>query len=191
MSTFIQQGCIKLIKSDRLCDKILLFQINPNFPFIKQSWNKVSPKIFSSTTVFNIDNNKKCFLSSRSVNLSFVLEQLLVVAGVLRNCSRFAHRLVQRLVHKQPEKLYQRKLRKERWGTNCFFFFSCTKHLLCHMFMECIQYGTSLCSCTSQNSRSLGFINVSSTTAEGLFTNIGSHFSRLFGTDTWNYRREM
>ncbi len=27
---------------------------------------KVSTKILSTTTVFNIDNNKKCFLSSKS-----------------------------------------------------------------------------------------------------------------------------
>ncbi len=42
-----------------------------NFLFIKESWNiihiTISTKIWSSTTVFNIDNNQKCFLSSKSV----------------------------------------------------------------------------------------------------------------------------
>ncbi len=42
-----------------------------NFLFIKESWKiqciTVSTKILGSTTVFNIDNNQKCFLSSKSV----------------------------------------------------------------------------------------------------------------------------
>ncbi len=49
----------------------LLFQINAvflNFLFICESWKikciTVSAKILCSTTVFNIDNNQKCFLSS-------------------------------------------------------------------------------------------------------------------------------
>ncbi len=51
----------------------ILFKINAvllNFLFIKESWKikciTVSTKTFSSTTVFNIDNNQKCFLSSKS-----------------------------------------------------------------------------------------------------------------------------
>ncbi len=50
-----------------------LFQINAvllNFLFICESWKikciTVSTKISCSTTVFNIDNNQKCFLSSKS-----------------------------------------------------------------------------------------------------------------------------
>ncbi len=41
-----------------------------NFLFICESWKikciTVSTKILCSTTVFNIDNNQKCFLSSKS-----------------------------------------------------------------------------------------------------------------------------
>ncbi len=51
----------------------IISQINAallNFLFICESWKikyiTVSTKILCSTTVFNIDNNQKCFLSSKS-----------------------------------------------------------------------------------------------------------------------------
>ncbi len=73
INTFIHQGCIKLIKSDsKLIYKIFIFQINAvllNCLFIQESWKKKTwflTKILCSTTVFNIDNNQKCFLSSKS-----------------------------------------------------------------------------------------------------------------------------
>ncbi len=57
----------------KACYKRFLFQINAvllNFIFICESWKikyiTVSTKILCSTTVFNIDNNQKCFLSSKS-----------------------------------------------------------------------------------------------------------------------------
>ncbi len=74
INTFIQQGCIKLIKSDSKDLQYIFFLINAvllNFLFIKESWKikyiTFSTKIWSSTTVFNIDNNQKWFLSSKSV----------------------------------------------------------------------------------------------------------------------------
>ncbi len=55
------------------CYERFLFQINAvffYFVFIKDSWKikciTVSTKILCGTTVFNIDNNQKCFLSSKS-----------------------------------------------------------------------------------------------------------------------------
>jgi len=67
------QGCIKLIKCGSrhlLCYKRFLFQINAvlfNFLFIKNPKRIiVCTKILSNTTVFNIDNKKKCFLSIKS-----------------------------------------------------------------------------------------------------------------------------
>ncbi len=54
-------------------EKIYIFQINAvllNSLIIIEFWGKnvsrIPQKIFSSTTVFNIDNNKKYFLSSKS-----------------------------------------------------------------------------------------------------------------------------
>ncbi len=51
--------------------QVILFQIGAvvlNFLFIKESWKiLLNHKILRSTTVFNIDNNQKCFLSSKSV----------------------------------------------------------------------------------------------------------------------------
>ncbi len=44
--TFIQQGCINLIKSGNLTKDLYT-------------------KILSSTNLFNIDDNNKCFLSSK------------------------------------------------------------------------------------------------------------------------------
>ncbi len=53
--------------------KIFIFQTDAvllNYLFICESWKikciTVSIKILYSTTVFNIDNNQKCFLSSKS-----------------------------------------------------------------------------------------------------------------------------
>ncbi len=74
---FIHQGHIKLIKRASTdiykCNKRFLFQINAvllNFLFICESWKiksiTVSTKILCSTTVSNIDNNQKYFLSSKS-----------------------------------------------------------------------------------------------------------------------------
>ncbi len=58
---YIQQGCIKLIKSDIYnVTKDFCFQINAG-P-LKLSLSKNPDKmitVLSSTTVFNIDNNKK------------------------------------------------------------------------------------------------------------------------------------
>ncbi len=63
----------KVLQKIMLCYKRFLFQINAellNFLFIKESWkiksSMVSTKTWSSRTVFNIDNNQKCFLSSKS-----------------------------------------------------------------------------------------------------------------------------
>ncbi len=73
INTFIQQGCINLIKTDSKdiynVKKISVYinVIVLNFLFTKKSWNiMVSTKIFSSSSIFNIDNNKKHFLSSKS-----------------------------------------------------------------------------------------------------------------------------
>ncbi len=78
INTFIQQGHIKQNKSyskdiynvtKDVCFKSLLFlltfysSVNPE----KIKYITVSIKIFCSTTVFNTDNNQKCFLSSKSV----------------------------------------------------------------------------------------------------------------------------
>jgi len=73
MNTFIQQGCIKLIKSDSK-DNIMLrfqFEINAvllNLLFSKESWQKYIqfPQKYYSTTVFNIDNDDKCVSSRKS-----------------------------------------------------------------------------------------------------------------------------
>ncbi len=69
MNTFIQQS-IESIKSDSkdIYYTIFLFQLNAvlsNFLFVKECRKiqrvTVPTKIVSSTTVFNIDNNQKCF----------------------------------------------------------------------------------------------------------------------------------
>ncbi len=39
------------------------------YKILKNKCITVSTKIFSSTTVFNIDNNNKCFLSTKSAHL--------------------------------------------------------------------------------------------------------------------------
>jgi len=71
--TFIQQqGCIKLIKRDSnvyklkkdLNFKCCSFKCSIHQRILKKS--TVSTKTCSSTTVFNIDNNQTCFLSSKS-----------------------------------------------------------------------------------------------------------------------------
>ncbi len=63
-NAFIQQICIKLIKSDSIdiydIDKYFYFQINAillNFLFIIESWKKKFHKILSSKNFLNIDNN--------------------------------------------------------------------------------------------------------------------------------------
>ncbi len=62
---YFQQGCMTLIKRNRKSllnyDVTLLLYVFLNF---YNSENKMhhSFHIFSSTTVFNIDNNQKCFL---------------------------------------------------------------------------------------------------------------------------------
>ncbi len=68
--SFIQQGCIKCIKSDSktfiMLEKICIFQINSvllNFLFNRKLF--LLKIIWSSTTVFNTDNNQKCLLSSK------------------------------------------------------------------------------------------------------------------------------
>ncbi len=59
-----KQGSIKLIKSDTLNVvqlNVVLFEcLNPENNIM------VFPKILSSMAVFNIDNNSKCFLNSKS-----------------------------------------------------------------------------------------------------------------------------
>ncbi len=72
MNTFIQQGHIKLIKSDSkniYCIMLQknLFQMNTVI-LIKdpeKNWFMFTSNILSSTTVFNTDN-KKCFLRIKS-----------------------------------------------------------------------------------------------------------------------------
>ncbi len=67
INTFIDQGHIKLIKSDNkdiynvtidFCFKINAVLLNCLF---------ICEKILGSTTIFNIANNQKCLLSSKSV----------------------------------------------------------------------------------------------------------------------------
>ncbi len=64
----VQQGCINLIKSDKFVMlQKCIFQILLNFLFIKEFnffiISTVFTTIFSNTNVFNIDNNKKGFLT--------------------------------------------------------------------------------------------------------------------------------
>ncbi len=54
LNKFIQQECIKLIKSDR--EDVLMLQKNPK----KRSLDS------TKSTIINIYNNKKCFLSTKS-----------------------------------------------------------------------------------------------------------------------------
>ncbi len=81
MNTVIQQGCIKLIKSDSkhiynvtkdLYFKQMLFFFY--FLFLSQKKVTVSIKILSSIMVFNIDNNKKCFLKSANQHIIMIYE---------------------------------------------------------------------------------------------------------------------
>jgi len=60
---FIQQGCIKWIKSKDI------YNVSVDLYSSKNPEKKkitVSTKILTSTAVFNIDNNKKCVLSTKS-----------------------------------------------------------------------------------------------------------------------------
>jgi len=66
MNTFIQHGHIKLIKSD-------IYNVTKDFKLTFYSSNNpkkysitVYTKKSSSKTAFNIENIKKCFLSSKS-----------------------------------------------------------------------------------------------------------------------------
>ncbi len=68
----IEQDCIKLMKRDpklpppppKKKQLFWIFYLSKNLTNINPSKN--SPKISSSTTVFHINNKKKCFLSSKS-----------------------------------------------------------------------------------------------------------------------------
>ncbi len=64
------------------CYKRFLFQINNvllNFLFIKQSWIQ----LLGSITVFNIDNNKKCFISSSCILEWFLKDHVTLNNGVM------------------------------------------------------------------------------------------------------------
>ncbi len=71
----IQQGHFKLIKSDKdiynvtqkisILNKCCSFELSINQRILKKSIT-VSTKILSSTTIFNTDNNYKCFSNSKS-----------------------------------------------------------------------------------------------------------------------------
>ncbi len=68
MCAFIQQEHIKLVNTfvllQAICIAIYIF-----FTFYSSKnpeKKSVSTKILGSTTVFNIDDNKKCFLSTKS-----------------------------------------------------------------------------------------------------------------------------
>ncbi len=62
INTFTQQGCIKLMKSDTK-DIYNVQKISISY---KCCSFELSTIILSSLTVFIIDNNQKCFLSSKS-----------------------------------------------------------------------------------------------------------------------------
>ncbi len=69
----MQQGWIKLIKSDSKDIYNVTKAFYFNLLFIKESWKyitmkKIYHKISGRTTIFNTENNndKKCFLSSKS-----------------------------------------------------------------------------------------------------------------------------
>jgi len=63
MNTFIHQGHFKLISKDHSGTRFL-FQIKAFELSIHQT--TFLKQMLSSTTFFNIDKNKKCFLSSES-----------------------------------------------------------------------------------------------------------------------------
>ncbi len=44
----------------------LINDVRPIFLFIKESWKNISQKKWLSSTDFNFDNDKKCFLSTKS-----------------------------------------------------------------------------------------------------------------------------
>ncbi len=104
INTFIQQGCITLIKSDSKtfikCYNIYIFKeifcimlfksqkkkSNKCYSiklFIKESWTNilVAAKIFGSTTVFNIINNRKCFLKTEPD--WFLKDRVILKTGVM------------------------------------------------------------------------------------------------------------
>ncbi len=70
INTFIQQGCIKLIKSeskdfynvtkDYISNKCCSFELSISQRILEENVSKYE------VTVFNIDDNQKCFLSSKS-----------------------------------------------------------------------------------------------------------------------------
>ncbi len=62
INTFIQQGCIKLIKRDSKFLFPIKIECSSKNPEKKIT---VSLKIVSSTTIFKIDHNNKCFLSTK------------------------------------------------------------------------------------------------------------------------------
>ncbi len=115
------------------------------------------------------------------------------VAGAVRRV-RQRSRIAQTL----PEKLYQRRSQKakgriEKEAKECpklFFPLHETSLMPYVYWIHTVQHVT-LYKCTSLTFSFLGYKNLSRATAEGLFTNIGSLFFQLFGTDTLNYRQEM
>jgi len=68
---YIQQRCIQLIKNIltlqniSILNKCCSFELPP-YQRILRTMITASTKILSSTTVFNIDSKKKCFLSTKS-----------------------------------------------------------------------------------------------------------------------------
>ncbi len=60
----------EIVQKSFMCYIWFLFQINGvllNFLFVKESWKRVQfPQVLSSTTVFNIYNDMKCLLSTKS-----------------------------------------------------------------------------------------------------------------------------
>jgi len=69
--TYIQQRCIQLIKNIltlqniSILNKCCSFELS-SYQRILRTMITASTKILSSTTVFNIDSKKKCFLSTKS-----------------------------------------------------------------------------------------------------------------------------
>ncbi len=54
----------------------LINDVRPIFLFIKESWKNISQKkLLSSTTDFNFDNDKKCFLSTKSTYYNYFWEK--------------------------------------------------------------------------------------------------------------------
>jgi len=63
INSLIQQGCIKMQQKFSVSTNCCSFEL---FLFLNISSKKLIIIKFSSTTVFDIDNNKKCLLSTKS-----------------------------------------------------------------------------------------------------------------------------